>query len=192
MVMKAKRFMKAAALVSAMAIVGTASIMMAACGEEDKTVSATLNIDAAYTGENCYGGGYMGAAMCTTEDTLTIEEGVYTLTKTMHSNWADSAFGEEMGDDYYVTYTFSGTATETSDDVWTLDAATACTYSVDWGLWADYGMEEFTNSEGTEADDETCLEWFYGPYVNNLGNLANVVTINSDGTMSFDGFEIDE
>lgn len=191
------------AAVAAVAALGTAMAFTSACGASIKDTEAKVTIDTLNTcGKttdaegnevgNTANDGWLGAAQSQTDVTLTVKDGGYTLTKKVYSDMANSFMAALNPEEIEIVYTFTGTVTAMEGTTYTLAAATACTYSEDWGVFNGNAMAPtLVNKSGDNTTDAECLNYFYGPYWNKNGNKEMKVTV-TEGVLSFEGFTFEE
>ena len=195
--MRKKNTMKKwlALVTSAIMVLGVGGL--AACGDKDKTYTASFTSAEVADGNGLYR--EMTAAKAeewglVQEDTLVLKaDGTYEFTKTLKSTGRSNQIPEDQWKPIVVTYVFYGEYVQ-RDNLVNLKAATSAIGDADWGSMDGavpgfFVSGKYTSGEATSEreSDETILNMFPGAYLStDTENIAFQVTVTDDGKVIFD------
>ena len=192
--------MKIRKLVVAMLVVVLAIgalFALAACGDKDKTYTASFTSAEVAVGNGLYP--EMTAAKAeewglVQEDTLVLKaDGTYEFTKTLKSTGRSDQIPEDQWKPIVVTYVFYGEYVQRENLV-NLKAATSAIGDADWGSMNGavpgfFVSGKYTSGEAADGreSDETILNMFPGAFLRtDTENIAFQVTVTDDGKVVFD------
>lgn len=154
----------------------SAALFVGGCSPKGLEKTLTASFSEQTTAEKSFHSGTFKEYPATTSDTLKLEKDFgYTLTKRIETT-------SESNVKIKAEYVFGGKYS-VADSVITLEKASTCTYSEDYGDLNGKGL--LKNRSGTEKTDETALEHFNSAYLVRTGNADMKIKINdADATFS--------